>query len=598
MFNSKIHNCNSILLEQQKQELIDEIISGQNKDYFKIFDIEAGCKKTRTAEMGIAQKIMQTNENVLFVRRTNADGKESAKIINKIVGKNVAFDFNNETVRRQDIKRIQNTFLDLRVLIITHQKYRELAKSKTQRNIFSNGRTTLIIDEFISDLRKLVLSLEDIENYKAFFKQDNIIYDLFLKIIYRLEDYYKPKDAQDRGFVIISIDNLSKNIASILRFIRNNFTSNTLKEYGLTIGGEAITTIKQLCFRIEDLKEFYFKPCYVRSEVFYTTDSRNKNWLLDNNILLDASGVLQIAYDMNKELYKVKNCQKVLDHSNWRLNNIIINTTTAGKGRIENFYDVVNATVKSMGVKETLVIGSQADMSFLKCNYAAYFGNITGSNQWASLKNVVIIQTCNLDDVDFILQFLNYSSDYVVSTFAKITTRSTGREMITKYSFTDPRFERIRCLWIAEQTYQALKRVNRSMEYATEAVIYMNNTDVIELLKTHLLGCEVITTSEKSFKYKKTKREEYIQELQNNSHAAQFKELIVELMNGKHQELLYTDKHGAKVAGTYAKKKIREFLHIAKPSNFSNRVLANTDVVEFCNTRGVTVSGQYIKLPM
>ena len=41
--NTKIENCNTELLEQQKQQLEYEIVHGENAGHFAVFDIEAGC---------------------------------------------------------------------------------------------------------------------------------------------------------------------------------------------------------------------------------------------------------------------------------------------------------------------------------------------------------------------------------------------------------------------------------------------------------------------------------------------------------------------------------------------------------------------------
>ena len=48
--NTKIENCNTELLEEQKRQLKYEIVYGENEGHFAVFDIEAGCRKTRTAE--------------------------------------------------------------------------------------------------------------------------------------------------------------------------------------------------------------------------------------------------------------------------------------------------------------------------------------------------------------------------------------------------------------------------------------------------------------------------------------------------------------------------------------------------------------------
>ncbi len=592
----EIQNCNNDLLEQQKQELIYEIVHGNNKDYFKIFDIEAGCRKTRTAEQAIAEKVKTTNDNIIFVRLNNSDCKESANNINKLAGKNVAFDYNNVTVTKKDITRIHKELPDIRVLILTHAKYKHLAKDSSQRKIYSKGRNTLVIDEFVSDIEKLSISIEDIDKFKEFFVSNNIIYELYLSVIAKIEDTLNS-DGSEKGFVILTKDYITKNISTINRLIKNNLTNEDINKANIVLSdGQTIKTIKQFSTHIKNIKEFYKKPCYVDSKTIYTTNSDSKNWMLDNNILLDASGILQTAYNLNNKLYRLQNCEKVLNHNKWKLHNIIVNTTSSGKTKIENFYDIINANIEKYGADSTLIVGSQEDITFIKCKHKAYFGNLTGSNEWADIENIIITQTANLTDVDYILQYLHYTTNTVLTTFAKASTKFTGRNMTARYSFTSNEFEKIRCTWIAEQTYQALKRVNRNMEYSTNAIIFMNNTDVIKLLKSQLVNCDVVASIDDSFKFKKSKQNQYIDDLQKDSHAKKFTDLLIELQNGEHKELLYQDKKGEIIQYTYAKKTIREYLKIKNANNFNMMVLSKTDVINFCRARGIQTTGQYIKL--
>ena len=51
--NTNIENCNTKLLEEQKKQLKHEIVYGENAGHFAVFDIEAGCRKTRTAERAL-----------------------------------------------------------------------------------------------------------------------------------------------------------------------------------------------------------------------------------------------------------------------------------------------------------------------------------------------------------------------------------------------------------------------------------------------------------------------------------------------------------------------------------------------------------------
>ena len=603
MINTKIEHCNNLLLDKEKAELIQEIVYGNNRDYFKIFDIEAGCRKTRTAEIALAKLVTDTDKSAVFVRSNIVDCLESAKNINSIVGEQVAFAYNSQSVNINNTTAIQKKFPNIRILIITHAKYFILAKNRGMRNVFTKNRQILVIDEFVDDVRKLSLSLSDINSCKKLFLSDMEMEELYLDITCKLENAILASK-EDRSFLMITKDYIPKNINQLLKYIRSNFTesslkvrvANTINEYGNTINSALlgqINTKRQLCNKISEIKEFYNQTCLYNQGTIYTTDSKCRPWLMDNNVMLDASGDLQIAYNLNNNLYHLENAPRVLDHSLWTLINIPVNTTTAGKNRIQNYYDIVNSYIKKYDLNDILVVGNQHELDKINVPevHKAYFGNITGSNKWADLSNAAIIQTTNIDDTDYILKYVHYSKELISSTFGRWVTKSTGRNTLDRYQFRDAKFEHIRTLWIAEQTYQAIKRVNRNMNHVTNVLIFMNNPDVIELLQKKLAGCKVKTLEENDFIPLWNRQDVYIKSLQESSYASKFKQLMAELINGEHMELEYNSQYGL-----YTKKSIREYLDISNPTVFSNKVLAKTDVVTFCKIRNINTAGKYIKL--
>ena len=167
MMNTNIENCNVELLEKQKQQLEYEIVYGKNEGHFAVFDIEAGCRKTRTAEKALAA-LYKTGKKAIFVRLFDDDCRESRDNINRIVGKDVAFAYNNEDVSPEKAKKIN--LLAFPILIITHQKYRVLMIDANKRRAFIKGRTTLVIDEFLPAIHQISLDESDIETYRALFK--------------------------------------------------------------------------------------------------------------------------------------------------------------------------------------------------------------------------------------------------------------------------------------------------------------------------------------------------------------------------------------------------------------------------------------------
>lgn len=607
MYNTNIQNCNTALLEQQKTALIDEIINGHNQDFIKVFDLEAGTGKTRTAEKGIAIGVM-AGHRYIFVRQFNSDGIESAKNINRISGKEVALAFNDSIFStRSQRADAEAEFKDYPVLVITHAKYIALMGDSSKRRAFINGRDCLIIDEFINTVHRLQLSKKDIKTLEVFFTFDHELLYQYLNLVHFLDDEITNNPC-GKNYARFALKSKNKPFTTFIKCVKANITSDFCKNRIKYIREnwskddinvellESLSTVSQVCRQIGVIHEFYEQLCVIDNGILYSSDTRCKMWLLENNIMLDASGELQIAYTLNQKLYKLTGFDKVLNHSNWTLVNIKLNTTNAGIDRVTNYYEEVNKIVSECG-NSTLVISNKSDIAYITSvpeGQKAYHYNLIGSNQWANLQNVVVAQTPNINDVEYVLKFLHYAKASIDKT-PGLTTKSVGRQGKSRYSFTDPRLEHVRVLHLAETMYQGLKRVNRNMEHKTKAVVIMNNDDVLELLKMQLRGCKCKTVSGEEFEVKQTKRDFYISKLQEDSQAARFMKLIAELECGKHPELQYTDKKGI-AHKKYKKADIRKYLGIDSANKFNMNVLFKTQVKTFCNVRHISTDGQYIQL--
>lgn len=602
--NTKIENCNSELLEKQKQQLEYEIVYGENAGHFAVFDIEAGCRKTRTAEKALVA-LYKTGKKAIFVRQFDNDCRESMANINSIAGKDIAFAYNNE-----DVSPIEAKNLDLAtipILIITHQKYKVLMIDGNKRKAFTQGRTTLVVDEFLSAISPISLGESDIETYKALFGNNYILVQAFEKAMHVPIDFLKTWNREDatRKFITITDKSPSKDFNTLVKLIRANITNEKLEKSRTDILHHSsryegincslltdIKTVKILCDKIMEYKQLFVSMCLYCDKKLFTTDKRLNYWFLDNNIMLDASGELQIAYSLNREEFTLQHCEKVLDHGRWRIVNIPVTTTTSTKGKILNFYDVVNEEIRKYG-DDILVVGKKDEMSLIDISEEnkGYFGNITGSNKWYDKKNVAIIQTHNLSDIDYILKYLHYAKGHIDTQF-ELTAKCTGRWEKKIYSFTNPILEDIRVHWIASEIYQSVKRINRNMLYSSDVIIFLNNEKIIQLIQEQMKNCqlEVIDYTEDLFQLEKTKQDEYVDELKKDSYATKFINLLAETQNGLHPELVDNNNRISKI-------KAREYLGIKTSGNFSNKVLNKSEVLFYCQARNIKLDGQYIKLP-
>lgn len=604
--NTNIENCNTELLEEQKRQLRHEIVFGENAGHFAVFDIEAGCRKTRSAESALVE-LYKTGKKAIFVRRTDNDCRESMQNINCMAGEDIAFAYNNEDVSMKQVSKVNSMLPNIPIVIITHQKYTVMMKDVSKRKLFGNSRSTLIIDEFLSTINVISLESSDIETYKALLRNDHVLLQAFEKAMRQPIDFLAVwnKENNDRRFVSLTDKSPSKDFNDLVKLIRANVSNELLKNWREKVRCNAdkelginhvlldeICTVRILCENILNYKQLFVGMCLYSDKKLYTTDKRYNYWFLDNNIMLDASGELQIAYSLNQEEFALQHCEKVLDHSRWKIINIPVTTTTAVKDKILNFYDVVNRELKKYK-DNILVVGKKDEMGLIDVpeENKGYFGNITGSNQWYDKKNVAIIQTHNLSDVDYILKYLHYGKSVIEESFP-LTCKCTGRWSKKIYSFTDKRLEKVRVHWIASEIYQAVKRVNRNMRYDTDVLIFINNEEVIELLKTQMKNCSVETIDFDSnmFIMEKSKQEDYVETLKKDSYAAKFIDFLAETQNGLHAEYLDEKRR-------ISKAKVRELLGIKSSSNFSDKVLRKSEVITYCQAREIGLTGQYITLP-
>lgn len=604
--NTNIKECNTALLENQKEQLKNEIINGENSGHFMVFDIEAGCRKTRTAEEALVDAYKKGFYSIL-VRRSDADCRESMKIINGIANKDIALAYNNEDIPLMKARSINPILEKIPIVIITHQKYKVLMADTSKQKMFANKRKTLVVDEFITAIDTITLAESDINTYRLLFNHDLIVLKAFEKAMSQPIDFLKTWNKEDssRRFVIISDKHPTKDFSELIKLVRANMTNDSLRKIKDNILQKpeifteanfnlltSLSTVKILCDQICNYKQLFTGMCLYNDKKLHTTDKRYNYWFLENNIMLDASGELQSAYSLNQDDFNLQHCEKVLDHSKWKIINIPVNTTTSGKDKILNFYDVVNEELKKYG-EDILVIGKKDEMGMINVleENKGYFGNVTGSNQWYDKKNVAIIQTHNLNDVDYILKYLHYARKAINENF-DLSTRSRGRKEKRLYEFNNKRLEEIRTKWIASEIYQAVKRVNRNMHYDTDVLIFINNERVIELLKEQMKNCvvEVVDYKNNTFVFEISRQDEYFSKMQEASYANKFMSFLAEVQNGLHKDYLDGKKRISKI-------KVREYLGIGSSANFSNKVLNKSEVIIYCETRNIDLSGKYIKLP-
>lgn len=596
MIETKMQNCNTELLVQQKHDLVNDIINGEHTNHFKVIDLECGTGKTLTTEKALAKMIMETDKSALFVRLTKEDCRTSANRINDICKNKCALVFNND-LNKKERDELSSHLADYRVVCIAHQKYVNL--SRDNRKAFTKGRDILVIDEFPSDVVSMKIDMEYIDFYKSLFKFDPVLSDRYCKIVKEIETCLLSRKEVDRAFVKLAEANMRKSVAEFKQLMKSSVSQAQLqcllvdKSLPSTYKDDDVKkTVQSLCKQVDNIQQFYGKVCVLANNTIHTSDTRYDRWFLQNNILLDASGCLQSAYELDPKMYRLANLEPVLDHGKWTIYNILVNTTTKGKTQITNFTEIVNNILSRN--EECLLVCKKEELDRYECKHKCYFGNITGSNEFRNLKNVVIAHTPNLDDIQYLVKYLHYNRKEIQE--GVLRGKSTGSGITHIWKFNDERFERIREKWAANEIYQAIKRVNRQMEHSTKCFLLCNNQNVVKLVADKLKNCQVkeVVGDNFEFEFKPNRRDEYIDKLRENSFANKFITLVAELQDGKHEELLHDEKNN--IGYRYKKKAVCQYLGI-NSTNFSHYIGNKTNVVQFCDVRGIAITGQYIVIP-
>lgn len=441
-----IYNCNNDKLGRQKEYLKNEIKSGNNKDYFKIIDLECGTGKTIVAEETFAEYM---EEKILFVRERNADAIESANRINKLAGKTIAIAVNSDTHNVRQFNKIKETLKNYKVVIISHEKYKALAVDKVNRKYFIEDRNILVIDEFLNITKgnNLVINRTFIDTFEIMLSH-RTLRGMYVQCVQEIEDYLMS-DKKLHSFFNSKQEykSISKKINKLKAQLRKTLSKEQVKSIGYTKKG--------LCKKLEELKQFYLQTCVVEGEFIYCIDKTYDYWFLENNVMLDASAKINKSYELSDK-FKIQHQSKVLDHKEWSFFIFNSNSCKKAKERAVNFYSVVNNLVNTHGIDNTLVIGNKNDENFIKANYINHIGNVTGSNEYRELINIILTHNPNIPYRAYVLEYLYFSRE-------KLDNRNTwdgnnegsGNNIV--YRFQENKFEEYRQSRNANELYQALK---------------------------------------------------------------------------------------------------------------------------------------------
>jgi hypothetical protein len=244
------------------------------------------------------------------------------------------------------------------------------------------------------------------------------------------------------------------------------------------------------------------------------------------------------------------------------------------------------------GIDNTLVIGNKSDELSIKANYKNHFGNVTGSNEYKDLSNIIITHNPNLPYRQYVLEYL-YFSNKKLDNKNKWCGSRVGSGDSQVYRFKEDKFEEYRQCYNANQIYQAIKRINRNMELDSTVFIFNNDSEMIDRVMKMFKGDYKFKEYDNMVKFEKSKQEEYNEDRKENRQAMKFILLCKEIIKLKHTDLQTTKKNRKHEDiiqnGIYSKELIREFMKIDK-SNFAKTIMNDAEVIAYCSKHNIIVS--------
>jgi hypothetical protein len=510
------------------QEKILYAESGQNN--FNVINLEAGLGKSRETDMILAEEIIKWNgikdetklkdrRKFLLVKKFKNEVIQSELTIgrndifkNKVIGIHADNWSKGDHLNwnRDDLKEFQ-------VIIITHSRYVKLCSDKKLRDIFTEGRHTLIIDEKI-EFPTYSISKNDLSILRSAY--NHTIHDLVDKVckpLFVLIDDLKNRKNKNGKLIyntqIMRCRPLLEDMNLISELQQHLKISNMPKEQK-DIASNILNSMNML----------YQNKCLFNRDKFTSTDPEHILFGLKNNIILDANGEIDALYNsVISENYIISRQSKIINHSNCIIQWINYNTS---KNRIlkteEEYFGKIVSMIKEkhkQGDKTLIVLHKsfvfKEEREGVFINYLRkqslndifigvedkekkkeyqgqeiavnWFGNIIGRNLWKDFNKCWVIGTPNLPMDTHILNLYQYSKKNDWKIGLGMVRVDTG-----KYQFENKSLEKIRKGYIIGELYQAIKRIQRNEKPQAEFYIVNHDEKVFNEVAKQVLDVKVL----------------------------------------------------------------------------------------------------------
>ncbi|MCL6443260.1 MAG: hypothetical protein K6T83_07365 [Alicyclobacillus sp.] len=468
-------------LESQVEHLrkrITEDETGRNR--FVVIPMEAGNGKSQNTDRIIGEYIASGGKRTfLIVKQFISEVQRTVDTINSYNDyEQVAVGITHEDWKKY--RHALYSLMDVPVIVTTHSRYFDICRSTKLANAFV-GRHTLIIDEgFEVDISQFTPGYMEWAESKLPYILHEHLYKVCEGLIIAI-NRLKPKIPKNEIVPCYPTLGNGADLKEFRRLVEANINEVPFDDR---------ENVRKFVRHIEVL---YNNPCLYQNSTLYARDESFRRFTLQNNIILDANGMMDAMYKYDPQV-TVDYMPLLTDHSNWTLTQVKYNSSASSIEDTDNYWDKVCELIKDKQHthSRTLVVCHKKHEDDLKEAIEAYqldvdvehFGNLKGKNDWREFDQVWIAGTPNLPAPIYPLRYAA-ARGQTIPRWVIRTVRRSGR-----LAFVDSEYESIRHSYVLCEIYQAVKRINRDNTKPAQVYVVTNNDELIRDLAAMMMNVQ------------------------------------------------------------------------------------------------------------
>ncbi|WP_438349199.1 hypothetical protein ACP8HI_00420 [Paenibacillus sp. FA6] len=485
-----------------KIKKLRETITQTNADEtsFSVFSLEAGLGKSLHT-LKIIDSILDDWDNslsFLIVRNFRIDIEQSVNQLekhNKGLHTNVlGITFENWSEWQFNLDKLK----DIRVLIISHQRYKNLCLDDKYRQAFMENREVLIIDEKIQFPIYTFSKITYDETRSLLHTGVQQEYDKVCSGL--LKELNKQEIEKNKNKVVRceprihpkTLGNFKKHMEVNIENERNMKHKNKLKEF------------------MAGLEQWYSTKCLYNGGNISTFNRNHKLWGLKNNIILDASAGIDGIYKLGN--FNLVGQERIVDHSNSQFTIIKFNSSKSNlQDNQSKFNPEICEKIKSNHKPhdQTLILCHKENYkAILEQLYKAeitkigigddyngenfainWFGNLIGKNEYSNFTQCWIIGTPNIPYEQYLIHYMMYKQSDLGK---KSTDIQLGR-------FKNDEFKAVQIGYISSGIYQSIKRIQRNERPQGEFFLVNGDPQIVSMVLSQIKGTDNVKSMDMDF---------------------------------------------------------------------------------------------------